>query len=225
MSFIRRSCPLLSNGDYTSTWIASEQPPIRTALLQNYIGGPAIGSKETLDSGQCPGRIYIGYDVSYTTRLCDDSRKMSKPKLSNMARELDRDLRAVRQIINRPIEALIESGGLTGPQQSAMQVLVESDGLSLKDLSKELGLAHSTVSGIVDRLEKQGLVKRQTDEVDRRLAKLVVTDQVRKFLRETWPALEMHPLAEALRAATPAEREQVLQGVRTLRRLLERGNE
>jgi len=119
---------------------------------------------------------------------------------------------------------VIESGGLTGPQQSAMQVLVESDGLSLKDLSKELGLAHSTVSGIVDRLEKQGLVKRQTDEADRRLAKLVVADQVRKFLRETWPALEMHPLAEALRAATPAERQQVLQGVRTLRRLLERGN-
>lgn len=142
-----------------------------------------------------------------------------------MARELDRDLRAVRQIINRPIEALIESGGLTGPQQSTMQVLVESDGLSLKDLSKELGLAHSTVSGIIDRLEKQGLVKRQTDEADRRLAKLVVTEQVRKFLRETWPALEMHPLAEALRAATLAEREQVLQGVRTLRRLLERGNQ
>ena len=149
---------------------------------------------------------------------------MSKLKLSAMARELDRDLRAVRQTINRPIEALIESGGLTGPQQSAMRVLVESDGLSLKDLSKELGLAHSTVSGIVDRLEKQGLAKRETDEVDRRLAKLVVTDQVRKFLRETWPALEMHPLAEALRAATPAERQQVLQGVRTLRRLLEGGN-
>ena len=150
---------------------------------------------------------------------------MPKPKLSNMARELDRDLRAVRQIINRPIQALIESGGLTGPQQSAMQVMVESDGLSLKDLSKEMGLAHSTVSGIVDRLEKQGLLKRQTDEADRRVAKLVVTDQVRKFLCETWPALEMHPLAEALRVATPAEQEQVLQGVRTLRRLLERGNE
>ena len=131
----------------------------------------------------------------------------------------------MRQIINRPIEALIESGGLTGPQQSTMQVLVESDGLSLKDLSKEMGLAHSTVSGIVDRLEKQGLVKRQTDEADRRLAKLVVTDQVRKFLRETLPTREMRPLAGALRAATPAERELVLRGVSTLRRLLERGNE
>jgi DNA-binding MarR family transcriptional regulator len=150
---------------------------------------------------------------------------MAKPKLSNMARELDRDLRAVRQTLSRPIEALIEKGGLTGPQQSAMQVLVQSVGLSLKDLSKELRLAHSTVSGIVDRLEKQGLVKRQTDEADRRVAKLVVTDPVRKFMRETWPALEMHPLAEALRAATPAEREQVIQGVRTLRRLLERGDE
>jgi hypothetical protein len=66
---------------------------------------------------------------------------MCKPKLSKMARELDRDLRAVRQIIKRPIVTLIESGGLTGPQQSAMQVLVESDGLSLKASPNHVDLA------------------------------------------------------------------------------------
>src|SRR5215813_13440723 len=150
---------------------------------------------------------------------------MAKPNIAALARDVERDLRAIRQVLRRPLEAAVAEGGLTGPQQSAMEALVRSDGLSLKELSKELGLAHSTVSGIVDRLEKRGLVKRQTDEADRRLAKLVVTDQVRKFLRETWPALEMHPLGEALRGATPVEREQVLQGVRTLRRLLERANE
>ena len=49
-----------------------------------------------------------------------------------------------------------------------MHVLVHSEGISLRALSKELGLAHSTVSGIVDRLEKRGMVVRQTDEADRR---------------------------------------------------------
>jgi len=37
--------------------------------------------------------------------------------------------------------------------------LVDSGGLSLKLLSEKVSLAHSTVSGIVDRLEKRGMVK------------------------------------------------------------------
>jgi DNA-binding MarR family transcriptional regulator len=126
-------------------------------------------------------------------------------------------------MLRRPVEAEIARGGLTGPQQSAMAVLFRSDGLSLKDLSKELGLAHSTVSGIVDRLAKRGFVNRQAGDPDRRLTKIAVADHVRDYMRNTWPSLELNPLTEALRAATPAERQQVLQGIRMLRRLLERG--
>ncbi|HEV3198233.1 MAG TPA: MarR family winged helix-turn-helix transcriptional regulator [Bryobacteraceae bacterium] len=145
--------------------------------------------------------------------------------IATLAKDIDRDLRAIRQIQRQPAEAAIARGGLTGPQQSAMSILVQSDGMSLKALSKELGLAHSTVSGIVDRLEKQGLVKRQADEADLRFSKVVVTDVVRDYLRDTWPSLEMHPLAVALRSATPAERQQILDGVGTLRRILERRNQ
>jgi len=150
---------------------------------------------------------------------------MPKQPTLAVAAEIDGDLRVIRQILRQPVEAQIERGGLTGPQQSAMRVLVTSNGLSLKDLSKELGLAHSTVSGIVDRLQKQGLVKRTVDQSDRRLIKIEASDRVREFLRDTWPSLEMHPLAEAIRAATPSERQQVLHGVRILRSLLERRNE
>jgi DNA-binding MarR family transcriptional regulator len=146
---------------------------------------------------------------------------MPKQQIAPIAKEIDRDLRAIRQILRRPVEAEVARGGLTGPQQSAMRVLINSEGMSLKDLSKELGLAHSTVSGIVDRLEKQGMVKRKADKADLRLSKIVVSDQVREYLRDTWPALEAHPLAEALRAGTPSERQEILQGLRTLRRLLE----
>jgi DNA-binding MarR family transcriptional regulator len=149
------------------------------------------------------------------------SKSMPRQRISSMAREIDRDLRAVRQILRQPVESAIASGGLTGPQQSAMHLLVTSGGMSLKDLSRDLGLAHSTVSGIVDRLERQGLVKREADATDRRLNRVVVSAQVREFLRDTWPSLEMHPLAEALRAATAPERNAILHGVRSLRRLLE----
>src|SRR6266849_18024 len=150
---------------------------------------------------------------------------MPKHQILAIATEIDRDLRAIRQILRQPLEAEIARGGLTGPQQSAMSVLVASGGMSLKDLSKELGLAHSTVSGIIDRLEKQGLVKRQAGQSDRRVTQIVPSEPVRKFVRETMPSLEMHPLAEALRAATPSERQHVREGVRILCGLLRRQNE
>ena len=96
----------------------------------------------------------------------------TRSQAAQLAAEVERDLRAVRQLLRRPVEALIARGGLTGPQQAAMSIVVRSGGVSLTDLSRELGLAHSTVSGIVDRLEKRGLVERRTDGADRRLRAL-----------------------------------------------------
>ena len=66
---------------------------------------------------------------------------------------------------------------LTLPQRNVMQVLVQSDGLSLKELSKQVGLAHATVSGIVDRLEKRGLVERRQDASDGRFTKIMISER------------------------------------------------
>jgi DNA-binding MarR family transcriptional regulator len=149
---------------------------------------------------------------------------MSVPKrLEHMAEEIDLHLRTVRQVLRRPVEAEFARGGLTGPQRSVMHVVVQSDGVSLKDLSKQVGLAHSTVSGIVDRLEKQGLLERKPDAGDGRISRIAASKAVRDFLRDTLPNLTIHPLVEALRRAKPAERIQIVEGLRTLRRVVEKG--
>ena len=80
-----------------------------------------------------------------------------QPKLTRMAQEIEDHVRAVRQILRQPVEAEFARGNLTAPQRSVMQALFHGGGLSLKELSRRVGLAHSTVSGIVDRLEKRGL--------------------------------------------------------------------
>ena len=148
---------------------------------------------------------------------------MSAPKrLARMAEEIDLHLKAVRRILRRPVEAEFARGDLTGPQRSVMHVLVQSDGVSLKDLSRQVGLAHSTVSGIVDRLEKQGLVERKTDTGDGRISRIAASKAVREFLRDTLPGLTIHPLIEALRRAKPADRDKILDGLRTLRRIVEK---
>src|SRR5262249_19025218 len=118
--------------------------------------------------------------------------------LTVLAQEIDRDLRAIRARIRRPLAAEIARGNLTGPQQSVMHALVQSDGMSLKELSAHLGLAHSTVSGIIDRLQERGMVERRTSETDRRVTRIGVTREVRDFVRDHLPALLLHPLQEAL---------------------------
>jgi DNA-binding MarR family transcriptional regulator len=147
---------------------------------------------------------------------------MKRPAdLAGMAQDLELDLRAIRERIRQPLEAEIARGNLTGPQQSVLRVLLDSEGLSLKELSAQLGLAHSTVSGIVDRLQERGLVERQTDEIDRRLTRIAVTQAVRDFVRKTLPELTIHPLVEALRRADEAQRRAIVKGLKTLRNMLE----
>ena len=106
-----------------------------------------------------------------------------------------------------------------------MQVLVESarkepdaGGLSLSELSEHMGLAHSTVSGIVTRLERLGLVQRRTRLEDRRYLRIDFTDRVREW--HDLPALGLGPLAAALELATEDERATVMTGLAVLERLL-----
>ena len=138
-----------------------------------------------------------------------------------MAAEIEAHLSAVRQVLRQPVEAEFARGNLTAPQRSVMQALFHTDGLSLKDLSRRVGLAHSTVSGIVDRLEKRGLAERRPDPSDGRASVIVVSQAVRAYMRDAFPALVLNPVIAALRSARPAQRAVILEGLRTLRRVLE----
>lgn len=130
-------------------------------------------------------------------------------------------LRVLRRLVRRAIEADIALGELTGPQLAVMDMLVKDEGINLKELSQRLALSHSTVSGIIDRLERRGMVRREPDPVDRRFIKIMLADQVKAYLRKHYPRQRVTPLVEALRQASPAERTQILDGLATLRRLLE----
>lgn len=115
---------------------------------------------------------------------------------------------------------------LTGPQLLAVQILVEEArasgaGLSLSELSQRMGLAHSTVSGIVSRLEGRELVQRLAQPDDRRFVSIQLAEPVREWLRSELPASRGGPLAEALAAASAGERQLVVEGLATLRRLLD----
>jgi DNA-binding MarR family transcriptional regulator len=137
------------------------------------------------------------------------------------AERVDRDLGAIRRALRKPVEAEIAQGALTVPQIAVMQEVVLHNGISLKDLSRRLSLAHSTVSGIVDRLEKRDMIERRTDQSDGRVSSIYPSAIVAKYVSEELPALTRGPLQQALQRATAAERDLIERALRRLRELLD----
>ena len=72
---------------------------------------------------------------------------------------------------------------LTFPQALVLTVLGEEGGMPLGQLSEKTGSANSTISGIVDRLEKLGLVRRHRSDQDRRVIYVATTEKY-ESLRE-----------------------------------------
>ena len=60
-------------------------------------------------------------------------------------------------------------------------------GLSQTDLSRQLIMHRSNVTGLVDRLEKRGLVERKNAAADRRAYSVVLTDAGTALLRDILP--------------------------------------
>ena len=72
---------------------------------------------------------------------------------------------------------------LTFPQALVLNVLGEEGPLPISSLAERTGSANSTVSGIVDRLEKLELARRGRSGEDRRVIYVAVTDKYQS-LRE-----------------------------------------
>jgi MarR family transcriptional regulator, organic hydroperoxide resistance regulator len=130
-------------------------------------------------------------------------------------------IRALWRGLFRNPFAEAEESGLTGPQVTLIASLVSRGPMMLTELSRTLGMSHSTASGIVDRLASRGLLQRDADATDKRRTRIVVTDKVARYVKE----LEAGPagrVAAALAAATPDERRTIAQGLQLLRELLDR---
>ncbi len=136
------------------------------------------------------------------------------------AEQIERDLSNIRRALRSPLAAEVAKGETTLPQRAVMQVVVRNEGISLRDLSREISLAHSTVSGIVDRLQKRGMIERRADPKDGRISLIFPTAEVMQFVRERIPVLTRGPLERALERATETDRAEIAQALRKLRELL-----
>ncbi len=71
--------------------------------------------------------------------------------------------------------------GLTGPQSLVLRLLIKKGALSSADLSRQMYVTPSNITGIIDRLEKKGLVERIRQQGDRRVALITLTQSGQKL--------------------------------------------
>jgi DNA-binding MarR family transcriptional regulator len=96
-------------------------------------------------------------------------------------------LRAADTVWNAS-RVFFERWDLSPSQFNVLNLLnLNPDGLSQTDLSRQLIMHRSNLTGLVDRLEKRGLVARQEVAADRRAYRVVLTAAGRRLLREVLP--------------------------------------
>lgn len=85
----------------------------------------------------------------------------------------------------------LNSEGVTvTPAQAAILFLLrEKDGQSMSELSHVLSMDNSTVTGLVDRLQKSGLVTRRANPDDRRVSLIRITPQGVEEIKKAKPVI------------------------------------
>ena len=66
---------------------------------------------------------------------------------------------------------------LTPVQYAVLYCVWENDKKSPKEIAERLKLENSTISGILERMEKKGLIKRMISKEDRRFIQIMLTEK------------------------------------------------
>ena len=97
-------------------------------------------------------------------------------------------LRQIIRAIDLHSKRLEKESGLTGPQLLVMQQLAAHGELTAGVVAREISLSQPTVTSIIDRLERKGLLMRERSQHDKRKVILSLTAAGRATLEKA-PAL------------------------------------
>ncbi|TLY22151.1 MAG: MarR family transcriptional regulator [Nitrospirae bacterium] len=102
-------------------------------------------------------------------------------------------------------EPHIRSLGLTSSQFDVIVTLGDTEGMTCKDLSEKTLVTKGTLTGVLDRLEKKGLVERVPSRDDRRCTLIRLTPKGDARFRQVFPTHIRHLKPYFERALTTAE--------------------
>jgi DNA-binding MarR family transcriptional regulator len=97
------------------------------------------------------------------------------PQNESVIQDLVWSIRRLVRAVYLDSQKISKRCGLTGPQSAVIRNLYNNGPMSSADLSRNLFVTPSNITGIIDRLEKKQLVERIKKEGDRRVALITLT--------------------------------------------------
>lgn len=90
----------------------------------------------------------------------------------------------IKQIGGRIFEKLLVNASVeefNGAQGRILYVLWQEDGVPIVELSRKTGLAKTTLTSMLDRMENSNLIMRVYDQADRRQIRIALTEEAREL--------------------------------------------
>lgn len=89
------------------------------------------------------------------------------------------------------LHSLLDEVGLYPGQSRLLFVLVHhGDGLSQREISEKLNIAPATLTVMIKRMEKAGLVYRKQDKEDQRISRVYVSEKGREAFKDSLVILD-----------------------------------
>ncbi len=142
----------------------------------------------------------------------DVAAAKERAEVSNLIFELNR-------IMKKHLRRHFETEGFTMPQGFVLGILLKNGEMKITDLSSRVNLSNSTVSGIVDRLEKQQLVERRRSDEDRRVVYVRTSEKFIKMHEESHKKTEKI-FEDILSKGTHDEISRIVDGLNALKKIL-----
>lgn len=121
----------------------------------------------------------------------------------------------VAKAFSRALADAMAPHGITPAQWAVLVFLWSEEGGSQKDLSRRVAIEEATMVRTLDRMVRDGLVRRERDNQDRRRSRIFLTERGRS-LRDTLVPCAVAVNTTATRSFSAAERRQLLALLRRL---------
>jgi DNA-binding MarR family transcriptional regulator len=129
-------------------------------------------------------------------------------------------LRQINKEISKCLMPIFREKKLSIAEISVLMRLYRTAACRATDLATMIGIPASTVTGILDRLEKRGLLKRRQDPNDRRSVLIEAAPRTREFVAQLMTPME-GMMREAFRSMPESRTRRLIEDLRFVLKALE----
>ncbi len=140
-----------------------------------------------------------------------------------ITREVLASLRRIIRAIDLHSRSLVQRYGLTGPQLVVLKELTERSPRTVGELARAVNLSQATLTGILDRLDRKGMVSRVRSTADRRKVFVSNTETAAEVVAGAPPLLQ-EGFTRAFRELPDWEQTQILSSLQRIVALMEAGD-